>query len=254
MADNEYILNGIRFSSATEYQNAKKELEGIEYIKEHNDMSDDRTVLALYNKFVQKNVFRTKAGHRFLAELQDRLMQSEVIDKSIVSKLPIYDYEKKDTVIDSTARVIEEHPVKSNVAEEVSVGKGTSKATTVKSNAATTTATATGGGADLAHAHIKSDKKSNLHMEYLTKNTRTKAPANKEDEYKKKYGRALFLNFVLILVIIAMAYITLNGNNINILNYEARLQDEYAGWAEELAAKEQELNRLERELKEMLGN
>ena len=46
----------------------KKELDGIQYIKQQNNMKDIKTVLALYNKLSEKNIFHTQAGIAFMEE------------------------------------------------------------------------------------------------------------------------------------------------------------------------------------------
>lgn len=52
----------------------------------------------------------------------------------------------------------------------------------------------------------------------------------------------------MVIIIIAMFVITVKSDNPNVLNYERVLQDKYAGWAEDLAEKEEELRQWEREL------
>lgn len=52
----------------------------------------------------------------------------------------------------------------------------------------------------------------------------------------------------MVIIIIAMFVITVKSDNPNVLNYERVLQDKYAGWAEDLADKEEELRKWEREL------
>jgi len=241
MAEKEYYLNGIRFTSAIEYQNAKKEQEGIAYITEKNDMSDDMVVLALYNKFVQKNVFRTQIGYEFLKGLQERLMRSEKVDKSQVARLPIYE-EKEEVVLDASAvKVVDEPAKKQPVQAGVSNGK------TNAAGRVTKTSKPVAGKAS-------SGAKSNIHFEYTTGKPKQSVADKKLAEYKSKYGWSLFVNIVLVLIIIAMVYITLNSNNINILKYEEKLQNEYAAWAEELAAKEAELGRREHELNSKTDN
>jgi len=235
MAEKEYVLNGIKFASAAEYQNAKKELEGIAYIRQKNDMSDDRIVLNMYNKFIQKNVFRTQIGHDFLKELQERLMRSTVIDKSEVMKLPIYD-EPDEIVLEASAVKEVGEPVKKRVDTAASI-KSVSAAGAASKNAGSTAA-----------VKAKAKSKSNIHMEYVTNKPKQSEKDKKIAEYKSKYNWSLFINIVLLVVIAVMVYITLNSKNINIFNYEERLQNEYAAWAEELADREAELNRREREL------
>lgn len=58
----------------------KKELEGIRYIKEKNDMNDRKTVLALYNKLSEQALFHTRPGKEFMEEMKRELLASPEID------------------------------------------------------------------------------------------------------------------------------------------------------------------------------
>lgn len=75
-----------------------------------------------------------------------------------------------------------------------------------------------------------------------------KKQQEKEKSYRQKYYHSLILNFLLIGAILVMAYITLNSNHVNILNYENALIDKYASWETSLQQREAELNAREREL------
>lgn len=71
---------------------------------------------------------------------------------------------------------------------------------------------------------------------------------NADSYYRQKYYHSLILNFLLIAAILIMAYITLNSNHVNILNYENTLLNKYASWEADLQQREAELNAKEREL------
>lgn len=60
--------------------------------------------------------------------------------------------------------------------------------------------------------------------------------------------KSVLLNILLIFVVIAMFVITLTGKNPNILNYEQKLTDKYAGWEQELTEREAAIREKEREL------
>lgn len=74
------------------------------------------------------------------------------------------------------------------------------------------------------------------------------AKQNEDRYYRQKYYHSLILNFLLIGAILIMAYITLNSDHVNILNYENALLNKYASWESSLQQKEAELNAREREL------
>lgn len=57
-------------------------------------------------------------------------------------------------------------------------------------------------------------------------------------------------NFILIIAIIVMIVIASTSSNVNILNYENKIQNKYSSWAEELKAKEAELKSREKAVEE----
>ena len=63
-----------------------------------------------------------------------------------------------------------------------------------------------------------------------------------------KLKTAVFLNILLIVVIIFMFILANTSSNPNIINYERKIQDKYAKWAEELKDKENELRARENAL------
>ena len=63
-----------------------------------------------------------------------------------------------------------------------------------------------------------------------------------------KLKTAVFLNILLVVVIIFMFILANTSSNPNIINYERKIQDKYAKWAEELKDKENELRARENAL------
>lgn len=226
MAETERMINGITFTTTEEYLQAKKELAGIAYVKENNDMSNDQTVLALYNKFVQKDVFHTQIGYEFLKGLQERLMRSAEIDKSQVAKLPIRDFGDDEKDEKEDLYIKQEKKPEKNVEKKV---KQAAPKTATKKKA--------------AKPETKKKPLMYLEAEHAPK------PQSELEVVRSKYKWSVFLNVLLVIVIIIMAYITLNSNHVNILNYETKLQDKYASWAQELQEQEVALNKLRNELK-----
>ncbi|MBE5948350.1 MAG: DUF3987 domain-containing protein [Lachnospiraceae bacterium] len=228
MAETERMINGITFTTTEEYLQAKKELAGIAYVKENNDMSNDQTVLALYNKFVQKDVFHTQIGYEFLKGLQERLMRSAEIDKSQVAKLPIRDFSEDERDEKEDFYVKQEKNSTEKKSAEKKVKQAASKVSPKKKS-----------------AKPETKKKPLMYLEA------EHAPKRESelDIVKSKYKWSVFFNVLLVIVIIIMAYITLNSDHVNILNYETKLQDKYASWAQELQEQEEALNKLRNELK-----
>ena len=82
-----YNVDGFIFNDEAMAQIAKKEGEGVRYIKEHTALNDAETVFQLYTKLVSQELFTTPVGLRFLTELQNVLYASPEIDKREI--LPI---------------------------------------------------------------------------------------------------------------------------------------------------------------------
>lgn len=69
----------------------------------------------------------------------------------------------------------------------------------------------------------------------------------KQVSLKPQLRMSVILNMVLIAVVIVMFVITLKGDNPNMLNYEAAIQNKYAAWEEELTQRENEIRQKEQE-------
>lgn len=67
-------------------------------------------------------------------------------------------------------------------------------------------------------------------------------------KYRNNFIRAMVLNIILVIVIIAMFVILKTSSNPNILNYEVTIQNRYAQWQQELQSEEESLKAREHEL------
>ena len=70
-----YRVEGFDFETKEEALQAKKEVEGVRYIKEQMQLDDPEVVLRLYQKLVAQNVFETPIGMSFLSELQELIQE-----------------------------------------------------------------------------------------------------------------------------------------------------------------------------------
>lgn len=68
-----YVVEGFAFFSEKEAEQAKKELEGIRYIKEKTNMNNPDMVLQIYNKMVREKMFATAVGYAYLFDIQEYL-------------------------------------------------------------------------------------------------------------------------------------------------------------------------------------
>ena len=94
-------------------------------------------------------------------------------------------------------------------------------------------------------------------LETSDKKSKTKiyTGQNEESIYKSRFINMIIVNVVLIITLILFAIIANNSENLNIINYHNRIEEEYqdrennlSQWSQELKLKEKELNERESEL------
>lgn len=83
-----YKVEGFEFATEEQAQQARKEAEGIKYIKNQTNMKDAVTVLKLHNRLLQKEVFTTLVGYTFLGELRAYLNTIPYIDSEDIEPMP----------------------------------------------------------------------------------------------------------------------------------------------------------------------
>ncbi|MBQ7562631.1 MAG: hypothetical protein IJT16_01425 [Lachnospiraceae bacterium] len=75
-----------------------------------------------------------------------------------------------------------------------------------------------------------------------------KPPERKRKTYKKEYQGALWVIAILFVMVIAMFVIALKSDVPNVINYRTAIQNEYAGWEQELTEREKAVRQREEEL------
>ncbi len=83
-----YEAEGLLFETEEEATQARTEAEGIRYIKERTRMDDPDVVLKLYNNLLQKKLFKTEVGLKFLFELQEYLVTIPYIKSEDIKPIP----------------------------------------------------------------------------------------------------------------------------------------------------------------------
>lgn len=84
-----YVVDGYSFKNEQEAIKAQNELEGIEYLKKRTNFNKPEDVLAVYNKVIEKQLFKTPLGYGFLREMQQNLQNSDGIDLEIIPDIPV---------------------------------------------------------------------------------------------------------------------------------------------------------------------
>lgn len=91
-----YVVEGFEFESQELAENAKREANGIKYIKSQTRMDDPEVVYKLYNKLLDKDMFVTPVGVAFLKELYDYLLTVPFFQKEDIRQIPAMAAEEEE--------------------------------------------------------------------------------------------------------------------------------------------------------------
>ncbi len=90
-----YNVGGYSFKSKETAEEAKNELNAIKYVSAKTDTRDPKQAYLLYNKLLDKELFRTLVGMEYLKELQHSLYESDAIPNDKIRPIPVK-YEMQD--------------------------------------------------------------------------------------------------------------------------------------------------------------
>ena len=82
-------VDGFLFEDEATAQLARKEEEGIRFIKQRTALDNPEVVLRLYKKLLEQEIFVTPVGIRFLTELQNILLTSVYIAREEIPPIPV---------------------------------------------------------------------------------------------------------------------------------------------------------------------
>ena len=107
MEKNSLIVDGFAFQSAKDAENALREQQNIEIIREKAVLSDSSAVYELYEKLIERDMFKSIVGYSFLYELRYRLIhdfgyEEEELSAITIPKRMEYDtsHEKKQSALE----------------------------------------------------------------------------------------------------------------------------------------------------------
>ena len=92
MADETRIdeeIDGFLFKDPREIAQARKEAEGVRYLRSKLDRNNPGYVLAVYNHAVDQKLFETPVGFSFLKELKDYLEGTNTIPKEEIHSIEV---------------------------------------------------------------------------------------------------------------------------------------------------------------------
>lgn len=82
---------GFSFYTEMDAKLAKAEQRKIEYLDARIDYTRPESILHVYDKTIQEQLFKTPVGLLYLKKLQDYLLKQETIDPSRVKAIPLYE-------------------------------------------------------------------------------------------------------------------------------------------------------------------
>lgn len=92
-----YIVGGYTFKSKEAADEAKNELNAIKYVSSKTDTKDPKQVYLLYNKLLDRELFKTLIGMNYLKDLQQFLYISKEIPNDRIRPIPI-NYELQEVL------------------------------------------------------------------------------------------------------------------------------------------------------------
>jgi len=84
-----YIVDGFLFEDEATAELAKKEEEGVRFIKERTALDNPEVVFKLYKKLLEQELFVTPVGQRFMVELQNVLLSSGYIARADIPPIKV---------------------------------------------------------------------------------------------------------------------------------------------------------------------
>lgn len=92
------LVDGFLFQEKELAGKAERELDGIKYIRNNTDMKKPQTVLQLYDRILEQELFETPVGIGYLRELQDYLYTIPSIPKKDIPPIPVESMIRKEFV------------------------------------------------------------------------------------------------------------------------------------------------------------
>ena len=84
-----FIVDGFLFEDEDLVKEAKKEAEGVRYMKARVDLQYPERVLQIYQRMIAQNMFQTQIGYAYLRELQDYLYTMPQVSNDEVPPIPV---------------------------------------------------------------------------------------------------------------------------------------------------------------------
>lgn len=221
-----YVVNGYTFETQEMAEKAKREANGIKYIRSQTKMDDPEVVFKLYHKLIDRNYFQTPVGMAFMEELQEYLHSIPFFREEDIRPLP------RQATKEELLQSLKQDVRQKNVASRRTEQKAQSIAVPKKER-------------EKAQKVVAQNKK----MQKARERAIDSEIAKNERKYKRPFMISSFLAIVFGLVIIGMFIIMdISGNSVTIVNYENEIINKYEDWEKDLKEREAVIMQREAEL------
>lgn len=85
----EHIVDGFYFEDEDLLREAKKESEGVRYMKARVDLQYPERVMQIYQRMIAQKMFQTQVGYAYLNELQDYLYTMPQVSNDDIPPIPV---------------------------------------------------------------------------------------------------------------------------------------------------------------------
>lgn len=89
MADDKLNVDGFCFKNKAEAVEAKNEYDGVQYMRSRTNMNNPANVYSVYKNIIDKNLFKTPVGIKYLCELREVLVKSGKYSSEELNQLSI---------------------------------------------------------------------------------------------------------------------------------------------------------------------
>lgn len=114
-----FLVDGFLFQKEEDTEKAKREAEGIQYIKKKTSMENPRMVWQVYDRIIEQKMFETPVGMAYLRELQEYLLKNPAIDNDDIKPIPTDEFVKREYVtINGTEKKQQKQEEKSGEQQE----------------------------------------------------------------------------------------------------------------------------------------
>ncbi len=89
MINEKFSVDGYVFETEEEYNEALNEKKGVDYMRSRTNMNNIASVQEVYDKVLEKNIFKTQIGYNFMRELQNVLVKSSLVNNEEIKNIRI---------------------------------------------------------------------------------------------------------------------------------------------------------------------